>query len=75
MHITGEENGPPIKSGVALTDICTGLYAHGAIMAALLQRSKTGLGQKIECNLLATQVATLANIGSNYINSGVEAKR
>ncbi|CAJ0848123.1 13278_t:CDS:2 [Entrophospora sp. SA101] len=38
MHITGEENGQPVKVGVAITDITTGLYAHGAIMAALLLR-------------------------------------
>jgi succinate--hydroxymethylglutarate CoA-transferase len=42
--------------GVAMTDLATGLYAHGAIMAALLERHKTGKGQKIECNLLSTQV-------------------
>ncbi len=39
-----------------MTDLATGLYAHGAIMAALLERHKTGKGQKIECNLLSTQV-------------------
>ena len=39
-----------------MTDIATGLYAHGAIMAALLQRQTTGVGQKIECSLLSTQV-------------------
>ena len=59
MHITGPKEGPPCKVGVALTDVCTGLYAHGAIMAALVQRGKDGKGQKIDCNLLATQVATL----------------
>ncbi len=59
MHITGPKDGPPCKVGVALTDVCTGLYAHGAIMAALVQRGKDGKGQKIDCNLLATQVATL----------------
>ena len=44
-------------------------------MAALLQRQQTGLGQHIECDLLSTQVATLANVGSNFLNGGVEAKR
>eukprot|EP00095_Tigriopus_kingsejongensis_P004450 maker-scaffold168_size293125-snap-gene-0.21 protein:Tk04450 transcript:maker-scaffold168_size293125-snap-gene-0.21-mRNA-1 annotation:"caib baif -transferase family protein c7orf10 homolog" len=75
LHITGEENGPPCKVGVALTDICTGLYAHGAIMAALLARSSTGRGQRIDCNLLATQVSTLVNLSSSYLNGGIEAKR
>ena len=45
--------------GVALTDLCTGLYMHGAIMAALLQRSRTGEGQRIEADLLSTQVSQL----------------
>lgn len=58
-----------------MTDIATGLYAHGAIMAALLQRMKTNQGQKIDCDLLSTQVATLINIGSNYLNTGKEGKR
>ena len=39
-----------------MTDLATGLYAHGAIMASLIQRNKTGLGQKINCDLLSTQV-------------------
>lgn len=44
-------------------------------MAALIKRSKTGKGEKIDCNLLSTQVASLINIGSNYLNCGVEAKK
>ena len=44
-----------------MTDLATGLYAHGAIMAALLQRMRTGKGQKINCDLLSTQVQTLSN--------------
>lgn len=75
LHITGSENGEPVKPGVALTDLSTGLYAHGAIMAALLHRIKTGKGQKIDCNLLSTQIASLINIGSNYLNAGKEAKK
>ncbi|TRY63024.1 hypothetical protein TCAL_05566 [Tigriopus californicus] len=75
LHITGEPNGPPCKVGVALTDVCTGLYAHGAIMAALLARAKSGRGQKIDCNLLATQVSTLVNLSSSYLNGGIEAQR
>ncbi|XP_054713908.1 succinate--hydroxymethylglutarate CoA-transferase-like isoform X2 [Uloborus diversus] len=75
LGITGPENGEPCKVGVAVTDLSTGLYAHGAIMAALIQRMKTGLGQKIDCDLLSTQVSLLANIGSNYLNANQEAKR
>ncbi|GJQ67241.1 hypothetical protein Trydic_g8146 [Trypoxylus dichotomus] len=75
LHITGPEDGGPVKAGVAVTDITTGLYAHGAILAALIQRNKTGVGQKIDANLLSTQLASLINIGSNYLNAGREAKR
>ncbi|XP_012272977.1 succinate--hydroxymethylglutarate CoA-transferase isoform X1 [Orussus abietinus] len=75
MHITGPKDGPPCKVGVAMTDLATGLYAHGAIMAALLQRAKTNEGQWIQCDLLSTQVASLINVASNYLNAGKEATR
>ncbi|KAE8597085.1 hypothetical protein XENTR_v10016348 [Xenopus tropicalis] len=55
MYITGPEDGDPVRPGVAMTDLATGLYAHGAIMAGLLQRSKTGKGMHIDCNLLSSQ--------------------
>ncbi|XP_027567814.1 succinate--hydroxymethylglutarate CoA-transferase isoform X2 [Pipra filicauda] len=55
MHITGHEDGEPVKLGVAMTDLATGLYTYGAIMAGLLQRYKTGKGLHIDCNLLSTQ--------------------
>lgn len=48
-----------MRPGVAMTDLATGLYAHGAIMAALLQRQKTGTGSHIDCNLLSSQVLPL----------------
>ncbi|KAL1006775.1 hypothetical protein UPYG_G00076930 [Umbra pygmaea] len=75
MHITGPEDGDPVRPGVAMTDLATGLYTHGAIMAALLQRQRTGLGVHIDCNLLSSQVACLTHIAANYLNSGIEAKR
>uniref|UniRef100_A0A914M7A1 Uncharacterized protein n=1 Tax=Meloidogyne incognita TaxID=6306 RepID=A0A914M7A1_MELIC len=77
LSITGPRtaNSEPCKPGVAVTDLMTGLYAHGAILAALLHRDKTGEGQQIQCNLLSTQLATLINIGSNYINAGIEVIR
>jgi len=75
MNITGPYDGEPCKVGVAMTDIATGLYAHGAILSALYQRTHTGIGQKIDCNLLSTQLACLINIGSNYLNAGVEGGR
>ncbi|KAF9283997.1 hypothetical protein BGZ68_004961 [Mortierella alpina] len=75
MYITGEEHGPPVKVGVAVTDLTTGLYAHAGILAALFARNRTGLGQHVDCSLLESQVATLANIGSSYLIAGKEAKR
>ena len=52
------QDGEPCKVGVAMTDLSTGLYAHGAILAALFHRQKTGKGQYLDCNLLSTQVRT-----------------
>ncbi|KAG1653430.1 Succinate--hydroxymethylglutarate CoA-transferase [Nymphon striatum] len=75
LNITGPKDGEPSKVGVAMTDLATGLYAHGAIMAALLQRQKSNCGQKIDCDLLSTQVALLVNIGSNYLNANQESER
>ncbi|KAJ2995633.1 hypothetical protein HDV02_000589 [Globomyces sp. JEL0801] len=75
MHITGEANSSPVKVGVAITDLTTGLYTKSAILAALIEKSKTGKGQKIDASLIECQVASLANIGSNYLIGGLEAKR
>ncbi|XP_040921652.1 succinate--hydroxymethylglutarate CoA-transferase isoform X1 [Toxotes jaculatrix] len=75
MHITGSEDGEPVRPGVAMTDLATGLYAHGAVMAALLQRHKTGRGVHIDCNLLSSQVSCLSHIAANYLNAGKEARR
>uniref|UniRef100_H3D7Q0 Succinyl-CoA:glutarate CoA-transferase n=1 Tax=Tetraodon nigroviridis TaxID=99883 RepID=H3D7Q0_TETNG len=75
MHITGPEDGEPVRPGVAMTDLATGLYAHGAIMAALLQRQKTGTGGHIDCNLLSSQVSCLSHIAANYLTGGREARR
>lgn len=74
LHITGEKTAPS-KVGVAMTDIATGLYSHGAILAALLHRERTGHGQLIEVDLLSTQIACLINVGVNYLNAGEEASR
>ena len=53
---TGEPDRPPVKVGVAATDIATGLYTHGAIMAALISRQQTNKGVWIDCNLFESQV-------------------
>jgi formyl-CoA transferase len=75
MWITGERDGNPCKVGVAITDVLTGVYASGAITAALLWRERSGRGQYIDCSLLDAQVSALANIGSNYLVAGQEATR
>ncbi|KAJ1943124.1 hypothetical protein FBU59_003006 [Linderina macrospora] len=75
MHITGEEGGAPVKVGVAVTDLATGIYAHGAIMAAIIARSKSGKGQHLDVNLIQTQASVLANIASNFLIGGKEASR
>ncbi|KAI1172899.1 CoA-transferase family III domain-containing protein [Nemania sp. FL0916] len=70
MHITGSRDGPPVKVGVAVTDLTTGLYTSNSIMAALLARAKTGRGQHIDVALSDCQTATLANIASSCLISG-----
>jgi formyl-CoA transferase len=70
MSITGPEEGPPMKVGVAIVDITAGLYASVAILAALNERATSGRGQYIDMALLDAQVAWLANVGSNYLVSG-----
>lgn len=74
LHITGEKASPS-KVGVALTDIVTGLYAQGAILAALLHRARTGNGQKIDVDLFSSQISCLINVGVNYLNAFEEASR
>lgn len=75
MHITGPEGGEPVKVGVAVSDILTGLYAANAIQSALIERQRSGLGQLIEVSLLDTQVATLANVLSSFLVTGKEPSR
>jgi succinate--hydroxymethylglutarate CoA-transferase len=70
MHITGSRDGPPVKVGVAVTDLTTGLYASNSIMAAIIGRAKTGRGQHIDVALSDCQVATLANMASSCLISG-----
>jgi len=59
-YSTGEPDGPLCKVGVTATDIVTGLYAHGVIMAALLSRQQTGRGVWIDCNMFESQVRARA---------------
>ena len=70
MSVTGEPDGQPMKVGVALADVMTGLYAANAVQAALLHRNETGIGQHIDMALLDVQVATLANQAMNFLVGG-----
>jgi crotonobetainyl-CoA:carnitine CoA-transferase CaiB-like acyl-CoA transferase len=75
MSITGEPDGAPVKVGVAIIDVATALHAHGAITAALFERERTGSGRRLEFSLLEVQIATLINIGSDYLIGGIVPKR
>lgn len=79
MSLTGraedEEGAGPVKVGVALTDILTGLYATVGVLAALNHREQSGVGQHVELALLDVQVACLANQAMNYLTTGVAPKR
>lgn len=79
MSLTGrseeETGGGPMKVGVALTDILTGLYATIGILAALNHRHQSGVGQHVDLALLDVQVACLANQAMNYLTTGVPPKR
>lgn len=79
-HLTGSRDGPPVKVGVAVTDLTTGLYAVQSILAALWARSQSvepgdgtggkGEGQHLDVCLSDCQVATLANMGESVLVSG-----
>jgi formyl-CoA transferase len=79
MSVTGEKDelpgGGPQKAGVAIADLFTGMYATSAILAALIHRDHTGEGQSIDLALLDVQIATMANVASNYLVSGLSPKR
>ncbi|WP_454849933.1 CaiB/BaiF CoA transferase family protein [Rhizobium binxianense] len=75
MSITGEPDGQPMKAGVAVADIFTGIYAVAAIEAALIHALKTGEGQLIDMALLDVQSAVLANQNMNYLASGTPPRR
>jgi crotonobetainyl-CoA:carnitine CoA-transferase CaiB-like acyl-CoA transferase len=75
MSITGPQDGPPSKVGVAIVDLTTGMMAANAILAALYARERTGKGQHIDISLLETQVSWLANVGTAALLTGNEPAR
>ena len=75
MSITGGPNEEPVKVGVAVADLLCGLYACTAILAALNHRSKSGRGQSIDIALVDAQIASLVNMGTNYLLSKEDPDR
>jgi succinate--hydroxymethylglutarate CoA-transferase len=75
MSITGERGRPPIKLGTSAFDMLAGMNCHSAILAALLQRSVSGKGQKVETSLLEAEVAFLVNAALEYLITGVEPQK
>jgi crotonobetainyl-CoA:carnitine CoA-transferase CaiB-like acyl-CoA transferase len=75
MSVCGEPNGPPTKYGVAIVDVCTGMLASNAILAALNARQRTGKGQKVELSLYETSLSMLINVASNYLTAGRDGGR
>jgi crotonobetainyl-CoA:carnitine CoA-transferase CaiB-like acyl-CoA transferase len=75
MDLTGEADGAPMRAGVAVADLFTGLYASSAILAALRGRDATGAGCHIDMALLDVQVAMLANQAMNYLIGGQAPRR
>lgn len=75
MSITGQTDGPPNRLGVAFTDVVAGMVATQSVLAALYQRRDTGAGQYIDVALLDSTLNLLINVGTAYLNAGVEATR
>ena len=75
MSITGEPDGEPMKVAVAISDIVAGLFASSAVLAALVERDRTGHGRTCEVSLLDAQVAWLANRAGDWLLGGIEPER
>jgi crotonobetainyl-CoA:carnitine CoA-transferase CaiB-like acyl-CoA transferase len=75
MSVTGEPDRPPVKVGVAVNDVITGLYAAVGLLAALRHRDVHGVGQQVDLGLLDVSVAWLYNVGLNYLLSGEVPRR
>jgi formyl-CoA transferase/CoA:oxalate CoA-transferase len=75
MSLTGEKGGPPVKVGVAIADICSGMFAAIGILAALTAREKTCRGQMIDTSILDGQVAWLTHQAGNFLATGKNPER
>jgi crotonobetainyl-CoA:carnitine CoA-transferase CaiB-like acyl-CoA transferase len=74
MSITGEPGGQPVRAGVSFLDLSTGILCALGVSAALLQRQRTGLGQRVDGSLLETAVSLLAFHAEGYLLTGAIPK-
>ena len=70
MSLTGEPEGHPVKMGISISDLATGVWAANGVQAALLMRTRTGRGQQVDMSLLDCSVGLLANQASSYFTTG-----
>lgn len=70
MSVTGQPGGPPTRAGVAITDIVSGLQMDTGVLAALVERGRTGVGRHVEVALLDSQVSLLVNLASGWLTAG-----
>jgi crotonobetainyl-CoA:carnitine CoA-transferase CaiB-like acyl-CoA transferase len=76
MSFTGEPDGVPMRFPIAIADMTTGIYAFAGILGALYARERNGgIGDFLDMSLFDSQLTWLANIGSNYLNAGVQPER
>ncbi len=75
MSLTGEPDGPPMRTGVSLVDIMSGMYAAQAVLAALVARDRTGRGQRIDVPLFDTAVAMTSHAATAWLEGGVDIGR
>ncbi len=75
MSLTGEPEGHPVKMGISISDLSTGVWAANGIQAALLMRARTGLGQQVDVSLMDSSVALLSNQATYYLTTGQNPPR
>jgi len=75
MYLTGPADGPPLRSGAAISDIAAGMFAAYAIVAALFHRQRTGEGQMVDTSLIEASIALLTYQASRYFVTGENPAR
>ncbi|MFN3864488.1 MAG: CaiB/BaiF CoA transferase family protein [Erythrobacter sp.] len=75
MSLTGEPEGHPVKMGISISDLATGVWAANGIQAALLMRARTGRGQQVDISLMDCSVALLSNQATYYLTTGTNPPR